>query len=207
MRTNVYIDGFNLYYGALRDTDFKWLDVRKMCEKILPRNQIAEVKYFTARVSPQQGDHSQAIRQDLYLRALGTIEGVSIHYGHFLVHTVRRRLAHPPPRTNPYVKIIKIEEKGSDVNLAAHLLHDGHRGEYDVAVVVSNDSDLVAPMVMVRNDLGIPVGVLNPHLRTANAIRQAATFIRQIRKGVLADSQLSDTLRDASGIITRPRAW
>ncbi|PIQ60301.1 MAG: hypothetical protein COV99_11795 [Bacteroidetes bacterium CG12_big_fil_rev_8_21_14_0_65_60_17] len=207
MRTNVYIDGFNLYYGALRKTAYKWLDVRRMCEKILPRNQIAQIKYFTARVSPQTGDRSQAIRQDLYLRALGTVPGVSIHYGHFLVHNVHRRLANPPPGTNPYVEIVKIEEKGSDVNLAAHLLHDGHQGLYDAAVVVSNDSDLVTPILMVKQDLGFPVGVLNPHRRTANAIRDSASFIRPIRTGVLADSQLPATLADGSGTITRPHVW
>ena len=50
--TIVYIDGFNLYYGALRGTPFKWLDVRALCARMLPTNTIAQIRYFTANVSP-----------------------------------------------------------------------------------------------------------------------------------------------------------
>ena len=56
-----------------------------------------------------------------------------------------------------------MEEKGSDVNLASHLLVDGFRDRYDLAVVISNDSDLTEPVRFVREDLNKPVGVLNPH--------------------------------------------
>ncbi len=202
-----YVDGFNLYYGALRRSPNKWLNVREMCEKILPKNQIEHIKYFTARVSPLQGDSSKQRRQAVYLRALGTLNNFSIHYGHFLVHNVRRRLANPPPNSNPYVEIVKIEEKGSDVNLASHLIHDAHLGLFDVAVVVSNDSDLVAPINIVKEELSIPVGVLNPYRKTAHALQQAATFIRPIRPGVLASSQFPNKLTDGSGTIQRPNQW
>ena len=50
MRTIVYVDGFNLYYGLLRGTRHKWLDLKDLFEKLLPRNDIALVKYFTARI-------------------------------------------------------------------------------------------------------------------------------------------------------------
>ena len=51
MRTIVYVDGFNLYYGALKGTPYRWLDILAMSRKILsPKNQIAGIKYFTARV-------------------------------------------------------------------------------------------------------------------------------------------------------------
>ena len=53
MRTNVYVDGFNLYYGALRGTPYKWLDIRRMCELLLKDHSVARVTYFTARISPQ----------------------------------------------------------------------------------------------------------------------------------------------------------
>jgi hypothetical protein len=66
-----------------------------------------------------------------------------------------------------YVRVIKTEEKGSDVNLAAHLLRDGFRGYYRVAVVVSNDSDLCTPVRLVRQDLGLPVGILRPGFKEA----------------------------------------
>ena len=48
---NVYVDGFNLYYGALKRTPYKWLDLGKPAEMLLPGDTIQEVHYFTARVS------------------------------------------------------------------------------------------------------------------------------------------------------------
>jgi hypothetical protein len=39
MRTIVYIDGFNLYYGAVKGTPYKWLDLKSVCQKLLdPHN-------------------------------------------------------------------------------------------------------------------------------------------------------------------------
>lgn len=66
--------------------------------------------------------------------------------------------------------MIKTEEKGSDVNLATHLLHDAHTRRFEVAVVVSNDSDLLEPIKIVRDQLRKKVGILNPHKRPSRAL-------------------------------------
>jgi hypothetical protein len=52
------------------------------------------------------------------------------------------------------------EEKGSDVNVASHLLVDVLTGAIDAAVVISNDSDLRFPVQFTRTR--VPVGVVNP---------------------------------------------
>ena len=52
----IYIDGFNLYYGAVRKTPCKWLDLSKLCARMLPQDQILEIKYFTAKVSGRPND-------------------------------------------------------------------------------------------------------------------------------------------------------
>ncbi|HST32516.1 MAG TPA: hypothetical protein VLJ80_03235 [Solirubrobacteraceae bacterium] len=52
------------------------------------------------------------------------------------------------------------EEKGSDVNVAAHLLPDVLQGDVDAAIVISNDSDLRLPLVEARKR--VPVGTVNP---------------------------------------------
>jgi hypothetical protein len=93
--TNVYIDGFNLYYGSLRNTPYRWLNLETLCQLLLPKNTIGEIKYFTALVSSRPNDPDQAIRQQLYLRALGTLPKVSIHKGHFLTHEVTMALVVP----------------------------------------------------------------------------------------------------------------
>ncbi len=88
----MYIDGFNLYYGALKGTPHKWLDVEALCRRLLPKDTIDKVRYFTAKVSARPGDPQQPQRQQTYLRALATLDTVTIHYGHFLTHTVRMPL-------------------------------------------------------------------------------------------------------------------
>ena len=54
-------------------------------------------------------------------------------------------------------KVWKTEEKGSDVNLASHLVYDACQGSFDVAAVLSNDTDLVEPIRIVTQELGLPV--------------------------------------------------
>lgn len=205
--TNVYIDGFNFYYGALRGTPYRWLDVRQLCQLLLPHNTISEIKYYTARVKPRPGDPGQAVRQQLYLRALSTLPGLSIHYGHFLSHEVTMPLVPVPGQRQQFARVIKTEEKGSDVNLATHFLHDAHMGRFDVGVIVSNDSDLLEPIRIVRAQLGKKVGILNPHPRPSRALLPHLDFIKPIRAGVLGASQLPAVLHDAHGAFTKPSNW
>lgn len=206
--TNVYVDGFNLYYGCLKGGPNKWLDPDRLCRNLLKRNQIQRIRYFTARVSARPGDPQGPVRQETYLRALATLPNVSLHLGHFLTSTVRMPLAAPPvagPRT---VEVIKTEEKGSDVNLATYLLADAFRGDAQVFVLVSNDSDLTEPLRIVRQELGLTVGILNPQARPSRALMTCRpAFCKPIRPGALAASQFPDQLRDAVGLITKPSGW
>ncbi len=52
MKTFVYVDAFNLYYGALKGTAYKWLDLQALCRVMIPRNEVVCIKYFTACVPP-----------------------------------------------------------------------------------------------------------------------------------------------------------
>ena len=113
----------------------------------------------------------------------------------------------PPGQPPQFVQVIKTEEKGSDVNLAAHLLHDAHTGKFDIGVVISNDSDLLEPIKLVREHLKKPVGVLNPHKHPSRAILPHIDFIKQIRAGALKAAQFPDTLTDMHGTFTKPSSW
>jgi hypothetical protein len=207
MKTFVYVDGFNLYYGAVRGTPFKWLDIGKMCRLLLPKHDIVRIKYFTARVSARPGDADQPTRQQMFLRALRTLPNLDIIYGHFLTNEVRMPLAEPLLHGPRYAAVVKTEEKGSDVNLATHLLWDGFRSLYEAAVLVTNDSDLLEPLVIVRKELKRTVGILNPHPYPSRMLLRHASFVKPIRKGVLAASQFPPQLTDAAGTITKPLSW
>jgi len=204
---NVYVDGFNLYYGCLRHTSHKWLDLDVLCRRLLPAYDIHRIRYFTARVSGRSDPRSPA-RQATYLRALRTLPAVTIHFGKFLQSNVRMPLASPLPGGPKTVEVIKTEEKGSDVNLATYLLVDAFRHDSDVAVVVSNDSDLCEPIRIVQAEFGLPVGLLNPHPVPSQALlKLRPAFVRPIRAGPLSASQFPPAMSDTKGRFSKPTAW
>ena len=180
-RTFVYVDGFNLYYRALKSRPYKWLNLSALAGRILSPNQIIEIKYYTARVSGKQ-DPGEPGRQNAYLRALKTIPGLSIYYGRFLPKKIRRPLVIPPLIGSKYVEVHSTEEKGSDVNLASHLILDGFQHKYDAAVVVSKDTDLAEPIRIVVAELGLPVGLICPDGAVPEDLRCVASFVRHIVK-------------------------
>jgi hypothetical protein len=210
MKTNVYVDGFNLYYG-IRETDAtcKWLDLAKLCELLLPGHAIHRIKYFTATVTDLRPGDGTADRQQVYLRALRTIPNLSIHRGKFLSYPARMPLQNPRPNRDPCAAVIRTEEKGSDVNLATHLLMDGVRNDYEQAVIITNDSDQLSPIRVVRQEFRKPLGILNPHSGTTSlALKNAASFYKPIRAGVLRASQFPDTIPVLGGTaIAKPATW
>ena len=257
VRTHVYVDGFNLYYGALKGTRFKWLDPIRLVALLLPRGyRIDRLRYFTARVSGKF-DPGAPARQQIYLKALATLPEVEIHYGRFLAKTAwrplanlpvaRRRIDTPKPVTLPegdhrvygaraqtlpvgrypdrrsadgavrsapmtplrdavIAEFHTMEEKGSDVNLAAHLLNDAWKDRFEAAVVISNDTDLVVPIRMVAEERRRPVFVVCPgRWQIAPQLREVASHVRHIRPGMLRAAQFRDTLPGTG--ISKPAGW
>jgi hypothetical protein len=93
---------------------------------------------------------------------------------------------------------------------ATYLLLDAFRGDCDVSVVISNDSDLLEPIRIVRQELGRPIGIINPHppyKRSRELLAIGPTFYKQIRPGGLARAQFPATLSDAQGKIHKPARW
>ena len=207
--TNVYIDGFNLYYRAVRGTPLKWLDLRKLVEVLFPQDTIKRISYFTALVNPRANNPGQARRQLVYLRALATLPGFEVHYGVFRARTKRRPLVEPIPGLPAHVLVRDSEEKGSDVNLATRLLVDGFNREYEQAVIVSNDADFSAAMRYVRDDLGLRVTLVNPDSKNPSPrdLSNAATYVKRIWKSHLRRSQFPDSLSDDVGVISKPAGW
>jgi len=257
MRTWVYVDGFNLYYGAVKGTPFKWLNPVALAKSVLPPNlKIERLKYFTARVSGA-ADQDAPRRQHAYLSALRTLPEIEIHFGRFLSKTTWRPLTNfpvagaqinspttvslpsgdhtviggslskqatlpvksyplrgtkrgtsaPAPLVDALVaEIHTMEEKGSDVNLAAHLLNDAWKNSFDAAVVFSNDTDLVEPIRMVAVERQKPVTVVCPgRWAMATGLQRVATHQRHIRKPMLAAAQFPDPISGTT--IRKPIGW
>ena len=110
------------------------------------------------------------------------------------------------PVSGDNVRVISTEEKGSDVNFASHLLIDAFRRDCEMAIVLTNDTDLVQPIRLARNELGLHLALLSPSANPARSLRTNADVL-SVRHGPLQASQLPDVLRDHRGEIHRPRAW
>lgn len=160
LRTTLYVDGFNLYYGAAKYTRLKWVNVVALAEAVLPGLQVTQTRYFTALVKSRPSDPQQRQRQETYLRALETLSNLTVHLGHFQQTKVWAPHCTPPPEK---VRVVKTEEKGSDVNLATYMLVDAFRNACDQLVVITNDSDLAEPIRIINMELKRRVLVLNPH--------------------------------------------
>ena len=214
MNTMLYIDGFNLYYSAVKDTPLRWLDPVALAARAFPRNRIIGTKYFTARVRALPHNSGQPLRQLFFWRALRTLPNFQIVEGDFRTRKVRAAVVSPPPAT---IEVYKTDEKGSDVNLASHLLMDGFRGIYECAIVMSGDSDLVTPIRMVRDELKKPVGVLNPQRlsgpncrppRRSAGLPHAASFYQNgVTWAQLQAAQFPSTLTDQLGTFHKPTTW
>ena len=203
-RTIIYVDGFNLYYRAARRYNIKWLNIKDLGEKILREdNEVVGIKYFTSIIKRRSDDHKKHFRQQMYLRALSTIPNLDIIKGTFLQKESYKPLADNP---NEKVRILLTEEKGSDVNIAVNMVNDAHLDRYDLAVVISNDSDLVGAIEIVRS-VNKQVGVLCPSEEISYSLKKAATFHRIISKDDLRDSEFPKFLRDDKGQFHRPKEW
>jgi hypothetical protein len=212
MRTYIYIDGFNFYYGAVKDTPYKWLDFKKLFGYLLnTSHQIISIKYFTAIVTGKI-DPNQPVRQKTYIRALKKyIPEISVYYGKFLSHNVFKPLAYPINKNLfgkniKFVNVIKTEEKGSDVNLSVQLLNDAWLDLHDCAVIVSNDSDLSESLRLVKELHKKKIGLITPgKIDPSRELLKYSDFTKRVRKGVLAASQLPDPIPGTT--IHKPAVW
>ncbi len=206
MKTILYIDGFNFYYGAAKRFNLRWVNPLQLAQLLLPDCEFTAVRYFSAIVKADPSDPSKISRQHTYLRALRTLPGIDIQMGSFL-QSVKSMPKHPLTDPVERVDVLKTEEKGSDVNLATALLLDAFDDAMDCAVLMTNDSDLAGPIRVVRSRFGKKVGLINPQKRPSRVLSGISDFTRQVRRGVLEASLFPDQLEDADGAFHKPAIW
>lgn len=198
-----YIDGFNLYFG-LKSAHFKryyWLDLQALSKQLLKGHQQLEVtRYFTARIRDNGHNAPDRKRQNDYLEALST-RSIDIQYGHFLEKP--RRCRHCQHTWPDY------EEKMTDVNLAIQLLTDAFDDAFDIALIVSGDSDMTTPIRRVRERYSHKrlIAAFPPKRHSAELQRAAHGYTR-IGRDKLHQSQLPETITKPDGyVLSRPATW
>ena len=213
MKICVYVDAFNLYYGALKGTRYKWLNLEELCQLQFPGDEIISIQYFTAKLNRRnRPDNSQQVtRQEFYLRALGTISCLEVIEGHYQTNIVAAHLANPTRFGAQVVDVVKSEEKGSDVNIATRMLLDAYDSVFDKAVVITNDSDQRMPIETVITRFKKPVVVLMPlgadGRRPSGVLSKVATSTPIISVASLVNSQFPNELVDHMGRFHKPKEW
>lgn len=216
-KTYAYIDGGNLYYGIVRDGNDKWLDLDAFLKKLLrPEHDITSIKYFASRVIDKSPDHHKSERQDKYFDALRNRPHIEIIEGRYreqkeLLSPVSTPCIEcPDRREDGRVKVARITEKLTDVNIASSMLVDAFERKAESFVLVTGDSDLAPVVKVIRYKLGLPVLVFNPQRSICNELRRYATFYRNIDATATAGCRLPDSFPaqdNATRIIHCPAAW
>lgn len=197
-----YVDGFNLYHG-LRSKGWRkyyWLDLWTLAERHLLNDQtLVEVVYCTTKI---KSDPCGQQRQLTFIEALQAQRpGVKVVYGHYLAKKMRC--------FNCNHSYLRHEEKMTDVNIACHLLTDAMDDRFDVALVLSGDSDLVPPVRMVRQRWPQKrVIALFPPDRKSDALQRVANGKKWISEADLRQSQLpAVVLLAGDRTASRPSRW
>lgn len=234
-RVNVYVDGFNLYKGALEKSPRnRWIDLPSLAKSLANEEEFDDIYYFTAAVKQRFPGDKAPNRQHAFLRVLAD-QKVKIVFGKFrkdvkqmrFISKSRASLTTPEldkafgftqaiinrawqKADGDYLKAIvfKMEEKGSDVNLASYLLRDSYLSNIDKAVVITGDSDLITP-IQFAADAGVEVRVVVPDSnQKADGLYKAASSFRRIRNSDLETNQLPRAYITKSGSnIVRPSDW
>lgn len=235
LRTRIYIDGYNFYYGCLRGTPHKWLDLLPLFVKhILPSALVKDgdghirqstllpspsIKFFTAKIIESVARAPDSVSsQARYHTALRKLHGgrIELIEGYYAVNKMKVKIvdAEDPdraPRECQEIQAWKVEEKQSDVNLALQVYHDAITGQIDHAVIVTNDTDIAPALEMLRAHTNVLIGVVVPttdHTRPPNTdlVKLAHWTRRHINSNELAGCQLPRVI-PGKRPTTKPESW
>jgi NYN domain-containing protein len=203
-RTIFYIDGFNLYYGAVRATPaLKWLDLQRYCKLLRPHDDIVVIRYFSALVAG-----TTRSSQETYLRALSTTPLVEVILGKFKQKNVKCGVS---TCNSPGLKWFPVpEEKRTDGNIAVFMLDDAYQNACDQMIIFSGDSDLVPAINMVRKRFPAKkiiayVPSRDPVRGAAVELRTAAHVNRTLPLHLFAKAQFPNKFQDGSGGVSQGR--
>lgn len=222
----IYVDGYNLYYGRLRGTKFKWLDLVKFSENLIKKRdqgeQIEFVHLFTSPALAKFATHGKESveAQSSYIRALENLypEKFKVTYGK---HLVKEGVPLPIFKEgekfdkNEKTKVWLIEEKKTDVSLAITMYSDMYKSLSDRVILISNDSDAEPVLKAIKEDFpSAEIGVIQPihesttFRRSSGSLKKHANWIiESISDDELRDAQLPEKIKTKKKPIFKPKHW
>jgi uncharacterized LabA/DUF88 family protein len=228
LKTVCFVDGYNVFYGLLAGTQFKWLDLPKLLSLILniqnPKSQITAIHYFTAPIKPalaSRGTESLHA-QNTYIRALKA-HGVLVQQGRHQLDRARAPAFTPqePPSRQAMVDIWKLEEKETDVRIALSvyrtisLIRKTEPEDTCLQVVLmSADTDFTPLLAAVKEDFeDVRLGLILPHRENSTRPAPGAMLKysdwtrRQISDIELASCQFPSRVATHKKPATKPEYW
>jgi uncharacterized LabA/DUF88 family protein len=234
---SAYIDGFNLYKGALTSNpNLKWFDLSTYVQRKLPELEMSEIFYFTAHLRKRFPTDLANERQHKYLRVLSD-SGVQIVSGKFDVRPTWKpifnhlkahftdpelpsqfgitqrsinRIWQTSKPNSPQAQILQFREKGSDVNLASYMLRDVYKRGLRNLLVITGDSDLITPIRMAEEE-GVNVLVIIPTIGRNNMFNKFSKIfsnVELISLEEVSDCQFRNPYKMRSGTeILKPAEW
>ncbi len=223
MKTNIYIDGYNLFYGCLKHSDDKWLDLYQLFTTIIkqqnPQAEISTIYFFTANIKSKIATHGQQAQQaqNTYHRALEQTypSKIKIIKGYYSLEKANLLAYQKPPNKDNRLAVWKLEEKQTDVNIALTAYRDAIQQKVEQVVFVSNDTDLEPALIALREDLkdtiniGIIIPVRKHSKRPVNArLSNHANWTRSyILDEELKNSHLPNKISTNKKAIIKPKYW
>lgn len=227
LRTHCFVDGYNLYYGLVAGTPYKWLDLPGLLKHILrvqnPGFELGPISYFTAPVKPALASRGEASlhAQRAYLRAL-MAGGVQVREGRHQLEPARAPTfqAGLPPSRSSMTDVWKLEEKESDVSLAIEMYRAASRSalasepSVQQIVLVSADTDFAPAIQAIREDFpAIHLGLILPHREYSHRpppgslTRHADWVRRHVTTAELAAHQFPDRVATRKKPARKPDYW
>lgn len=228
MKTIAYVDGYNFYYGCLKGTPYKWLDIARLLrDHVLPSSafgvtsELVRINYFTADILERAARSPDSVSSQMkYLRALSLTypELIGIHKGFYTLLPMKAHVMNPHDekkrlRDSEEVLVWKLEEKQSDVRLALEIFQDAMTDATEQIVICSNDTDIAPALEKVRiHRPNIKIGLIIP---TTDSVRRPnrgmadlADWVRtHIQSEELAACQYPDFIPAKRKGVRKPDTW
>ncbi|HVO63479.1 MAG TPA: NYN domain-containing protein [Terriglobales bacterium] len=196
-----FVDGFNLYHALDANPayhPFKWLSLTTLAKCfVLGKDLLAGVEYFTTLAT---WNPAKVERHKLFIK-INEAEGVKVIYGEF------KRKDRRCPECGEHIRTF--EEKQTDVNIAIRLFELAVQDQYDKAIIISGDTDLIPAVKAVQKTFPAKkVGIVLPISRASEDLKKQVDFHHKMRIHHLEASRFPDkVVLSESVCIECPNPW